>query len=81
VKTAPLKYMHANNTQDRLMISNGRGIKHMPQLVFPTSEPDQALDLTGLNLDSSLKSSGLMVIKPNQAEKEAGLSSMISLVV
>jgi hypothetical protein len=61
VKTALVKYMHTNNTQDRLMISNGRGIKHMPQLVFPTSEPDQALDLTGLSVDCS-KSSCLIVI-------------------
>jgi hypothetical protein len=47
---------------------------------FPTSEPDQALDLTGLKLDCSLKSSCLIVInKPSQAEEEAGLNSLVSL--
>jgi hypothetical protein len=47
---------------------------------FPTSEPDQALDLISLKLDCSLKSSCLIVInKPSQAEKEAGLSSLVSL--
>jgi hypothetical protein len=47
---------------------------------FPTSEPDQALDLTGLKLDCSLKSSCLIVInKPSQAEEEAGLSRLVSL--
>jgi hypothetical protein len=47
---------------------------------FPTSEPDQALDLTGLKLDRSLKSSCHIVInKPSQAEEEAGLRSLFSL--
>jgi hypothetical protein len=47
---------------------------------FPTSEPDQVLDLTGLKLDCSLKSSCLIVVnKPSQAEEEAGLSSLVSL--
>ena len=47
---------------------------------FPTSELDQALDLTGLKLDCSLKSSCFIVInKPSQAEEEAGLNSLVSL--
>jgi hypothetical protein len=47
---------------------------------FPTSEPDQALDLTGLKLNCSLKLSCLIVInKLSQAEEEAGLSSLVSL--
>ena len=58
-----------------------RSIKQHPSYAdFPTSEPDQALDLTSLKLDCSLKSSFLIVInKPSQAEGEAGLSSLVSL--
>jgi hypothetical protein len=56
------------------------GVSPLSAADFPTSEPDQALDLTGLKLDCSLKSSCLIVItKPSQAEEEAGLSSLVSL--
>ena len=58
----------------------GRRSDRRKEADFPTSEPDQALDLTGLKLDCSLKSSCLIVInKPSQAEEEAGLSSLVSL--
>jgi hypothetical protein len=80
--TCQIWYYHSSatiaRTENHLMALFAISTIQLPD--FPTSEPDQALDLTGLKLDCSLKSSCLIVInKPGQAEEEAGLSSLVSL--